>query len=176
MKFSKTFIEGLVLIEFDQFDDKRGNLAKLFDKKIFSKNNINLNLTQVKYSSTKLKGTIRGPHMQSKPFEEEKIVRCVKGRIFDVVIDLRTKSKTYGKWFGEEMSEVNRKCIYIPKGFAHGFQTLTNNCDILYMMSGEFSKLNYVGFRWDDPNLKIKWPLKPTIIAEKDLKRPLFSK
>ncbi len=176
MKFTKTFISGLIVIEFDKFDDERGYLAKFFDKETYKKNNIKLDLTQVKYSSTKKKGTIRGPHMQFKPDEEAKIVHCLKGRIFDVVLDLRPKSKTYGKWFGEAMSDKNKKSLYIPKGLAHGYQTLTNDCDVLYMMSGHFSKTNYVGVRWDDPHFNITWPLKPTLIAEKDLKRPLFNK
>lgn len=176
MKFYKTKFEGLFLVEVDHFNDKRGYLAKFFDTKTYAKENIKISLTQIKYTFTKKKGTIRGLHMQSKPYEEAKIVHCVRGKIFEVVLDLRPNSKTYGKWFGKEFSENDKKSLFIPKGFAHGYQSLTNNCNILYMMSGEFSKPNNIGFRWDDSFFNIKWPLKPTVIANKDRTWPLFNK
>lgn len=176
MKFIKTFIKGLYLVEADKFNDKRGYLSKLFDEETYSKKNFKFRLTQIKYTYTKSKGTIRGLHMQSKPFEEAKIVHCVKGKIYEVVLDLRPKSKTYGKWFGREFSENDNKSLFIPKGFAHGYQSLTDNCNILYMMSGKFSKPNNIGFRWNDLYFNIKWPLKPTVIAEKDRVWPLFKK
>lgn len=175
MKFMKTKFDGLLLVEVDQFDDGRGYLAKFFDKETITKNEINFNLTQVKYTYTKTKGTIRGMHFQSKPYEEVKIVHCIKGRIYEVAIDLRKKSKTYRKWFGMEFSENEKKSLFVPKGFAHGYQSLTDNCEVLYMMSGRFSKPHNVGYRWDDPNLNIIWPLKPTVIADKDNNWPKFS-
>lgn len=176
MKFIRTYIEGLLLVETDQFDDERGYLAKLFDKKSYSKKKLKNNLTQVKYTFTKTRGTIRGIHMQTKPYEEDKIVHCMRGRIFEVALDLRRNSKTYGKWFGMELSVSSKKSFYIPKGFAHGYQSLTDNTELLYLMSGEFSKPHNTGFRWDDPYFAINWPLSPTIIADKDRKWPLFNK
>lgn len=176
MRFTKTKFEGLFIIEIDQFDDKRGYLSKFFDKETFEKNGIKFSLTQVKYTYTKQKGTIRGIHFQSKPFEEDKIVHCTKGEIFEVAINLRKSSKTFGKWFGMTFSEKDKISLLVPKGFAHGYQTLTNNCDVLYLMSGKFSKPNNIGFRWDDPSFNITWPLKPTVIAKKDRQWPLFSK
>ena len=176
MKFIKTKFEGLFLVETDKFDDKRGFLAKLYDSKTYSKENLNFSLTQIKYTYTKSKGTIRGLHMQSKPYEEAKIVHCVKGKIFEVALDLRPKSKTYSMWYGRVFSEKDKKSLFIPKGFAHGYQSLTPDCNILYMMSGQFSKPHNIGFRWDDPYFNISWPLKPTVIAKKDRTWLLFSK
>lgn len=174
MKFRKTKFEGLFLVEVDQFEDDRGYLAKFFDKEILKKNKINFNLTQIKYTYTKKKGTIRGMHFQSKPYEEAKIVHCLKGKIYEVAIDLRKKSKTYGKWFGMEFSENERKSLFVPKGFAHGHQSLADNSELLYMMSGKYSKPYNVGYRWDDSSFNIKWPIKPTIIADKDNNWRLF--
>ncbi len=173
MKFVGTKIDDLFVVETDQFDDNRGYLAKYYDEDFYKEKNIKFKLTQVKYTSTKTKGTIRGLHMQSKPFEEAKLVKCVKGKIFEVAVDLRPKSKTYGKWFGREFSEDDNKCIYIPKGFAHGYQTLVRNCDVLYLMSGKFSLKHNIGYRWNDPSFKISWPLKPTVMAQKDKNWPL---
>ncbi len=173
MKFTKTKFNELLIVETDQFDDERGYLAKYYDEDFYKKNNIKFKLTQVKFVSTKTKATIRGLHMQSKPYEEAKIVRCVKGKIFEVALDLRKNSKTYGKWFGQEFSEDDKKCLYIPKGFAHGYQTLVNNTDVLYLMSGEFSLLHNIGYRWNDPAFGISWPLKPTVMAQKDKNWPL---
>jgi dTDP-4-dehydrorhamnose 3,5-epimerase len=175
MKFFKTNIPDLLLVEIDKFEDERGYLAKFFDKETIKKNKIEFTLTQIKYTYTKKKGTIRGMHLQSKPFEEAKIVHCMKGRIYEVAIDLRKKSKTYGKWFGMEFTENEEKSLFVPKGFAHGYQALTDNCEMLYMMSGKFSKAHNIGYRWDDPFFNIKWPIRPTIIAEKDKNWPLFS-
>ncbi len=174
MRFIKTKFDGLFEIEIDQFDDERGFLSKFFDKESYAENGIKFNITQVKYTYTKSKGTIRGMHFQKKPFEEDKIVICTSGEIFEVVIDIRRESKTYGKWYGGKFSEKNNTSLLIPKGFAHGYQTLTNNCKMLYLMSGKFSKDSNSGLRWDDPKININWPLKPTVIAEKDRRWPLF--
>ncbi len=173
MKFVRTKFDDLFVIETDQFDDERGYLAKFYDEDLYKQNEIAFKLTQVKYTFTKTKGAIRGLHMQSKPYEEAKLVKCVRGKIFEVVLDLRPKSKSYGKWFGKEFSEDDNKCLYIPKGFAHGYQALVKNCDVLYLMSGKFSLPHNIGYRWNDPAFNISWPLKPTVMAEKDKNWPL---
>lgn len=176
MRLVKTKLDGLFVIENDKFRDERGYLAKLFDKKILSGHKLNFEFNQVKYTYTQKKGTIRGIHMQRKPFEEDKIVLCVKGKIFEVALDVRKGSETYGKWFGMEFSDQDKKSFLIPKGFAHGYQSLTDNTEALYLMSGEFSKQDNIGFRWNDPSFAIEWPLEPTVIADKDRNWPLFSK
>lgn len=174
MKFKKTKFENLYIIEIDKFDDERGYLSKFFDNEDFKKSGVKFNITQVKYTYTKLIGTIRGMHFQTKPFEEDKIVRCMKGEVFEVVIDIRKNSKTYGKWFGVDFSEKDKSGILIPKGFAHGYQALTNDCEMLYLMTGKFSGPNNSGYRWNDPYFDIKWPIKPTVIAQKDKSWPSF--
>jgi dTDP-4-dehydrorhamnose 3,5-epimerase len=176
MKLVKTKIDGLFILETDRFDDKRGYLSKFFDKDFLNDKGIKFNLTQVKYTYTKSKGTIRGMHFQKKPYEEDKIVHCTKGEIYEVAIDIRKKSKTYGKWFGMKFSENDNKSFLIPKGFAHGYQALTNNCEMLYLMTGKFSQKSNTGYRWNDPYFDIKWPIKPTVIAEKDNIWPLFER
>ena len=174
MRLVKTNLEGLLIIENDKFEDERGYLAKLLDKKYILEHKIPFQFTQVKYTYTRKKGTIRGIHMQKSPYEEDKIVICLRGNIFEVALDVRPGSKTYGKWFGIEFSDREKKSLYLPKGFAHGYQSLVDDTEVLYLLSGEFSYKNNIGFRWDDPHFAIKWPLKPTIIAGKDREWPLF--
>jgi len=176
MKIKKTYIEGLLLLETDQFDDVRGYLSKFYDSVFFKRNDLNFELTQVKYTFTKKRGTIRGLHMQKKPYEEDKIVRCMRGKIFEVAVDLRKGSKTYGKWFGKVFSDRGNESFYLPKGFAHGHQSLTDNTELLYLMSGKFSGPSNIGYLWNDPAFNIKWKLKPTVMADKDRKWPLFKK
>lgn len=168
MKLKKTRFDGLFIIEIDKFDDERGYLCKFFDKETFAKAGISFNLTQVKYVHTKSKSTIRGMHFQERPFAEDKIVRITKGEVFEVVVDIRKKSKTYGKWFGMKFSSNDKTGMLIPKGFAHGYQTLTDECEVLYLMTGKFSEESNKGYRWDDPYFAIRWPMAPTAIAEKD--------
>ncbi len=174
MKFIKTDLEGLILIEPDKFPDERGYFLKSFEKTVFRENGIDIEISQANHSFNRVTGTLRGMHMQKEPFEQAKIIQCIKGKIFDVAIDMRKNSSTYGKWHGEELSEENRKVFYIPEGFAHGFITLTDNAEVFYFMSGEYSISHEVGYRWDDPYFKITWPLEPTVVAEKDKNWPLL--
>ncbi len=176
MKIQKTGLDGLFILETDQFEDERGYLAKFYDENFLAKNNLKLHITQVKFVYTKKKGTIRGIHMQKKPYEEVKIVHCTRGKIYEVALDVRKNSKTFGKWFGAEFSEKDKKSFLIPKGFAHGYQTLTNDSELLYLMTGKFSLPHNIGFKWDDPYLGINWPLNPTVIADKDRKWTLLKK
>jgi len=174
VRFEKTKLEGLLIIENDTFEDERGYLVKLLDEKYLLEHKIPFHFTQVKYTYTRKRGTIRGIHMQKAPYEEDKVVLCLRGKIFDVALDVRHGSKTYGKWFGMEFSDRERKGFFIPKGFAHGYQSLTDDTEVLYLLSGEFSYQHNTGFRWDDPHFAIKWPQRPTVIASKDRKWPLF--
>ena len=168
MIFSETKLSGAYIIDVEKIEDERGFFARTFDKDEFSKLGLESEFVQSSISVNNKKGTIRGMHYQIKPYEESKIVRCIKGRIFDVIIDLRTDSKTFKEWFSIELSGDNYKILYVPKGFAHGFQTLEDNTEVLYHMFQNFSPKHSAGFRWDDPTIDIKWPLKMTVISEKD--------
>lgn len=168
MKFRKTKIKGVYMIEPELKKDRRGYFVRVFCKKEIESLGINFNIIQVNRSFTKKKGTIRGLHYQKSPYQEEKIVQCLKGEIYNVVLDLRRNSYTFGKWISEKLSERNKKIILVPKGCANGIQTLTNNCQIEYFMSEYYSPQSGTGIRWDDPFFKIKWPLKRIFLSEKD--------
>jgi dTDP-4-dehydrorhamnose 3,5-epimerase len=129
---------------------------------------LNSKLSQCSISFNKKAGTLRGMHYQTEPYQEAKVVRCTKGKIFDVIIDLRKNSKTRMNWFGVELSSQNYKMLYIPEGFAHGFQTLEDNTEVFYQMSQEYMPEYASGKLWSDPVFSISWPIKPPIISEKD--------
>ena len=169
MIFSETNLDGAYFIDIEKKEDQRGFFARILDKKEFSKKGLDSEFVQSSISINKKKGTFRGIHYQTKPFEESKIVRCTKGKIFDIIIDLRVNSKTFKKWISVELSEDNYKMLYIPKGFAHGFQTLEDNTEIFYQISqyymSEFSK----GVKWNEPEFNIKLPLDVSVISQRDL-------
>jgi dTDP-4-dehydrorhamnose 3,5-epimerase len=174
MKFVKTELEGALIIEIEKINDNRGFFSRSWDTNIFKNEKINDKIVQCNISFNNKKGTLRGMHFQKSPHGETKLIRCTKGKIFDVIIDLRPKSKTYKKWMGIELSQNNHKMLYVPKGFAHGFQTLEENSEVFYQMS-EFYKSKYSsGVKWDDESFKINWPIIPPIISEKDLSFKLF--
>lgn len=167
--FSQTKLDGAYIIELEKLEDERGFFARSWDEKKFDEMKLNAKLVQCNISFNKKKGTIRGMHYQAKPHEEAKVVRCCNGSIFDVIIDLRPNSKTYRKWISIELTDKNYKMIYVPEGFAHGFQTLEDNTEVVYQMS-EYFEENYArGIRYDDPIFQIPWPIIPPIISKKDL-------
>ncbi len=168
MKFINTKIQGVIVIEPEKIKDKRGFFARSWDFDEFKKNGLNVKIKQCSISYNKKRGTIRGMHYQKKPYEEAKIVTCNSGKIFDVIIDLRPKSKTFKKWISGELSEENLRMNYIPEGCAHGFQTLKDNTIVQYQMSQIFKPKYYMGVRWNDSLFNISWPLKPTNISKKD--------
>ena len=173
MKISKTFIEDLLVIEPRLFNDERG-----FFYESFNKNNLDkiVNVVFVQDNESKsYKGVVRGLHFQRPPFEQTKLVRCVSGKILDVAVDLRTNSKTYGKSFSIELSSVNNKQLFIPKGFAHGFQVLSNEAIVNYKVDEHYNSDSDSGIIWNDKDLSIDWNLdiKP-ILSNKDLKLDLF--
>jgi len=168
MIFSKIKLDDAFIIELEKIEDERGFFARSFDAKQFEELGLNPKIVQCNISFNKNRGTIRGMHYQAHPFEEDKIVHCTKGSIFDVIVDLRTKSQTFKKWFGINLSADDYKILYIPKGFAHGFQTLEDNTEVFYQMSEFFMPEYSRGVRWNDDAFKITWPLKPTLISEKD--------
>ncbi|NGX56461.1 MAG: dTDP-4-dehydrorhamnose 3,5-epimerase [Candidatus Anoxychlamydiales bacterium] len=169
MKIIQLLLNGAAIIKSDIFEDNRGFFTRLFCQKELSKLHNSKSIDQINYSFTKKKGTIRGLHFQKNPFEEIKIVRCLKGKIFDVIVDMRKNSKTYLKWHGEILSENNHKMLYVPKGFAHGFQTLEDDCMTIYFNNEFYNPQAELGIKFDDKLLNIKWPIKMTAISDKDL-------
>jgi len=168
MKFQQTKIEGVYLVKADRFEDSRGYFERMWDQKDFSNENINVDFNSTNSSYNKKKGTLRGLHYQVAPHEQDKLVTCTKGKIFDVVVDIRENSKTYLQSITEELSPDKGNMLFIPKGCAHGFITLEDNTFVHYHVAGDFSPSHSKIIRWDDPALKIKWPINPTIISEKD--------
>ncbi|QLH10215.1 dTDP-4-dehydrorhamnose 3,5-epimerase [Nitrosarchaeum sp. AC2] len=175
MKFINMEIEGCIIIEIEKKIDTRGFFARTWDREIFKKQNLNENLSQCSISFNNKKGTIRGIHFQIHPYSETKLVRCTRGSIFDVIIDLRTNSKTFKKWISVELSEENYKMIYMPEGVAHGFQTLENNTEVFYQMTQLYMPEFARGIRWNDPQFNITWPIKSPILSEKDSKHIDFN-
>jgi len=174
MKFQKTKIEGLYIIEPELKTDERGYFARIFAKDELAREGLSFDIVHANISSTKKRGTVRGMHFQREPKAEGKIVQCVRGGIYDVAVDLRKNSKTFGKWEAVELTEENRKMFFIPKGFAHGFQALTDNCEVKYFMSEFYSPEHATGVRWDDPMLRVSWPIADIILDEKDRSWPML--
>jgi dTDP-4-dehydrorhamnose 3,5-epimerase len=169
MKFNKLHLDGAFTIDLEPRIDDRGFFSRLFCQKEFSLHGLESNWKQINNSFSKNKFTLRGLHYQSEPMSEVKLIRCVKGAIWDVIVDLRKDSETFSEWFATELSENNRRMMYVPKGFAHGFLSLTENSEILYLVSEFYSSDHELTLRWDDPLHKIKWPESPSIISEKDM-------
>jgi len=169
MIFTETKIKGVYIIEPELLTDERGFFARSFCKEEFQKYGLETDIVQCNISCNKKKGTLRGMHYQSPPYEEAKIVSCTKGSIYDVVVDLRRESSTYCQWVATELSKKNFKLVYIPKGCAHGFQTLEDDAMVYYQMTEFFHPECTRGVRWDDPVFKIDWPIiQKMIISEKD--------
>lgn len=168
MKLIKTNFNGCYIIEIEKKNDTRGFFARTWDESVFKKNNLNENLAQCSISFNKKKYTLRGMHYQINPHGEDKLVRCTRGRIYDVIIDLRTNSNTFKKWIYVELSQENYRMIYIPKGMAHGFQTLEDNTEVFYQISQNHSPEYSKGIRWNDQEFSVKWPNDLPILSEKD--------
>ena len=168
MIFTETILKNAYIIELEKREDHRGFFARTWDKKEFEEHNLNSNLVQCNVSFSKKCGTLRGMHYQKNPFEESKVIRCTKGKIFDVIIDLRSSSSTFKKWFGVELTEENYKMLYVPEGFAHGFQTLEDNSEIIYQVSEFYTPNSELGIHWNDHAFNITWPIEEKIITEKD--------
>jgi dTDP-4-dehydrorhamnose 3,5-epimerase len=168
MIFTPIFLSGAFVIELDKHEDKRGFFARFFCKREFSAHGLETRWVQINNSFNQKKGTMRGLHFQRPPRSEAKVVRCLRGSIWDVIVDLRKGSPSFGNWFGAELNEDNRSMIYVPRGFAHGFISITDGSEILYLTSEYYSPEYEETLRWDDPLHKIEWPATPKIISEKD--------
>ncbi|MDE1767043.1 MAG: dTDP-4-dehydrorhamnose 3,5-epimerase [Thaumarchaeota archaeon] len=174
MIFTETKLKGAYIIEPEKKEDERGFFARSFDSGIFKNHGLNPDVLQCNISYSKKKGTIRGMHFQLPPYQEAKFLRCVRGKIYDVIIDLRSKSQTYMEWIGFELSADNYKMLYAPEGFAAGFQTLIDDVELVYQVSQVYMPEYERGVKWNDPMFKIEWPLEPTVITEKDRSHPPF--
>ena len=174
MRFVETGLSGAWLIEPDLISDERGFFARTYCRNEFADKGLNPNLAQCNISFNKLRGTLRGMHFQKALHAEAKLVRCTQGGIYDVIVDLRDNSQTYTKWFGVELTAENRKELYVPEGFAHGFLTLQDNTEVLYQMSEFFHAECADGVRWDDPIFSISWPGTVKVISERDRVFPLY--
>ncbi len=170
MKFFETNLRGVFLIEPEPVEDERGFFARTWCRKEFEQHGLKPDWVQCNISYNKRMGTLRGMHYQIAPHAEAKLVRCTMGAIFDVIIDLRPGSKTFMQWISVELTAENRKMIFIPQGFANGFQTLVDHTEVFYQMSAFFTPEYARSIRWNDPQFNIRWPEAERTISEKDQK------
>jgi len=171
--FKRLKIPEVILVEPPVFPDERGFFMESFKESIFNENGINTKFVQDNYSHS-IKETLRGLHYQKNPSAQAKLVTAFKGEIFDVAVDIRKGSPTYGKWVGEILSEKNHKLLYVPQGFAHGFCVLSDEADVIYKVNNEYSPETDRGLLWNDPEVGVKWPIEKPITSKKDQQQPLL--
>jgi dTDP-4-dehydrorhamnose 3,5-epimerase len=174
MKFTSTPVEGAVLVDLELIGDERGFFAIAFSDDEFKAEGLEDRFVQAKTSLSEQQGTLRGLHYQLAPSEEVKLVRCIRGVVWDVVLDLRPQSSTFGRWYGAELSAENRRAFYIPRGCAHGFLTLSSHAEIFYFVSAHYDPVQERGVRWDDPRFGIEWPGTPVVVSDRDRTHPDF--
>jgi dTDP-4-dehydrorhamnose 3,5-epimerase len=174
MNFKPLKLEGAYTVEPQPLVDGRGFFARVFSVDEFVRIGFRQPIVQINHTRTALPGTIRGMHYQQPPFSEAKVVRCVHGKVFDVIVDLRAGSPTFLEWASAELSEERMEMMYVPQGFAHGFQTLVEGCELIYLHDERYSRESERGLRADDPELAIEWPLPITARSERDLAFPLI--
>ena len=172
MKFIETNVKGNFIIEPDRFDDERGFFCKIWDHKEFAKQGLSTEFAQFNLAYNHNAGTLRGMHYQTAPHQEVKLVRCTRGKVFDVIIDLREDSPSYMQWAGAELTEDNHRSFYLPKGCAHGYITLTDKAEVCYNVSELYAPNAAAGLRWNDPAFNVKWPLQPILINHRDATYP----
>jgi len=169
MKIEKIKLKDAALIHLEKTQDERGFFARAWCRREMEQFNLEVDVLQCNLSYNHKKGTIRGMHFQNEPHAEVKFVRCIKGAVYDVIIDLRKTSPTYLQWIGVELSHDNRDMLYVPAGFAHGYQTLTDNTELFYQVSAYYTPDAENGIRWNDPFFKIQWPeMNAIIVSDKD--------
>ena len=176
MLFTETDLKGSFIIDIQKIEDERGYFGRAYCRKEFMDKGLMSEMVQTNVSFNKFKGTLRGFHYQIAPHEEAKLVRCTRGSIYDVIIDLRPDSPTYMRWFGIELSEGNSKLLYVPEKFAHAFITLQDDTAVTYQVSQFYTPGAEAGIRWNDPSLDVRWPREPTVISDKDRRWPDFVK
>lgn len=176
MTFTETDVAGAYIIDCNKLTDERGFFARSLCSKELSDRKLECNFVQSNISLNHHKYTLRGMHMQANPFGEVKLIRCTRGSVFDAFVDLRPNSPTYGKWAGAELTADNHRSLYIPKGCAHGYQTLVDNSEVFYFVSTAYHPESERGYRWNDPAFGIQWPhTKNALLSEKDQTWPLLS-
>jgi dTDP-4-dehydrorhamnose 3,5-epimerase len=175
LRFTETHLSGAFIIEPEKFEDDRGFFARTFCQKEFAAHNLIGEVAQCSVSFNRKKGTLRGMHYQVAPFEESKLIRCIRGSLYDVIIDLRPESPTFKQYVAAVLSAENGKMLYVPEGFAHGFETLEDGSEVFYQISKSYSPEHARGVRWNDPAFGIQWPEAPTIILERDRNYPDFT-
>jgi dTDP-4-dehydrorhamnose 3,5-epimerase len=172
MKFVPTTLVGVLIVEPEPRRDDRGFLARTYCEREFAEAGLNTRWLQQNHTATLQKGSVRGMHWQAEPLPEVKLVRCLVGRVLDVVVDVRPKSPTFGRWHAEELSAENMRALYIPAGFAHGFQCLEERCELFYLMSEFYAPDLARGLRCDDPETGIRWPLPVSNLSTRDATLP----
>ncbi len=168
MIFTETKLDGAFLIDIEERTDERGFFARSWCQKEFEQHGLVPRVVQANISFNHKKGTVRGMHYQASPYEETKLVRCTRGAIYDVIVDLRKGSPTYCQWISAELTADNRRMLFVPEGYAHGFQTLTDATEVCYQVSQFYTPGAERGARFNDPAFSIRWPLDVTVISEKD--------
>jgi len=176
MIFTESPLPGAFLVDLELLTDDRGFFARAYCLDEFAAQGLNTPLRQCSVSYNARKGTLRGLHYQAAPHEEHKLVRCTSGAIFDVIVDIRPHSGHYRQWFGTELSSQNRRAMFIPPGFAHGFLTLSADAELYYMISVPHAPEHAQGFRWSDPAFGIQWPFPPSVISARDAAYPLLDR
>jgi dTDP-4-dehydrorhamnose 3,5-epimerase len=172
VKFEELAISGVFAIELEPVPDSRGFFARTYSRAELAERGIELEVVQASVSFNERRGTLRGMHLQRPPHEEAKLVRCVAGSLYDVVIDLRAGSPTQFRWVAVELSAERRNALYIPPGLAHGFISLEDGCELEYLISAAYEPSAATGVRWDDPAMGIEWPLEPGVLSERDASFP----
>jgi dTDP-4-dehydrorhamnose 3,5-epimerase len=178
VRFEETLLAGAWLVELDRREDERGFFARTFDREEWAARGMDPTVAQCNTSFNARAGTLRGMHFQAGPYGEPKLVRCTRGAIWDAIVDLRPASPTHRRWFGAELTAANGRALYVPVGMAHGFQTLEDESEVLYMMGHEYVPESARGVRWDDPAFGIEWPLPPAcgrLISERDASYPDYA-
>lgn len=172
MQITETRIPGASIIEAERVADERGFYALAWAQSEFTVHGLNANLAQCNFSYNHRRGTVRGMHWQVPPHAETKLVRCIQGGIYDVIVDMREDSATYRHWVGVDLTAENHRALYIPEGCAHGFQTLEDATEVFYMITEYYTPAAARGMRWNDPAINVAWPLAVTVISERDAQYP----
>jgi len=175
VRFSASPLAGVRVVDIDRIEDDRGFFARSFCADEFMRQGLAASMSQCSVSFNAGVGTLRGLHFQAAPHDEEKLVRCTSGAIFDVAVDIRRESATFAQWYGAELTAANHRALYIPKGFAHGFITLADATEVFYMISVPYAPGFARGIRWDDPAVGIDWPIQPRVLSARDAGYPAFN-
>jgi dTDP-4-dehydrorhamnose 3,5-epimerase len=174
VRFQESPLAGAYTIEMDRLEDERGFFARSYCAEEFAARGLGAAMPQSSVSFNARRGTLRGLHYQAEPHAEDKLVRCTAGAIYDVIVDLRPDSPTTRRWFGVELSAANHRSLFVPKGLAHGFMTLLDDTEVLYMISASYAPGFERGIRWNDPAIGISWPTAPTVLSARDAAYPLL--